>query len=163
MENISNSELLYDVIDSLSDEEFSELIHTLAIDDEKVKEVKTESEEISEKLKKQLQKRIADFKAANTRTDKTSEIREKLEANRKRKEVKEKLENARKRKEIRETLESARKRKAIKEKLENARKAKVTESSNDGDQLRSKIIEKLNVSRKKKMIQERVKQIKSNK
>lgn len=45
---IGNAELLYDVIDNLSDEEFSELLDTLDIDEDKVTEVKAETETVDE-------------------------------------------------------------------------------------------------------------------
>jgi hypothetical protein len=148
---IGNSELLYSIIDSLSDEEFQELLDTLSISDDKVEEVKQEKEEVVEQpveekidleaCKKALQERVV-------RTQKLKQIQEKLEAARK-------------------TTTTGEKRKQIQEKLEAARKQnKVAESKKTNsteELLRKKIMEKLEVSRKKKAIQERITNLKEKK
>lgn len=90
MENISNSELLYDVIDTLNDEEFKDLLDTLSIEDkaEEVIEEKTEAEEapvaesVEDDRKLALQKRVAEAKAKKAKRE---AIAEKLEAARKKK------------------------------------------------------------------------------
>ena len=146
---IGNSELLYSIIDSLSDEEFQELLDTLSISDDKVEEVKQEKvveQPVEEKIdleacKKALQERVV-------RTQKLKQIQEKLEAARK-------------------TTTTGEKRKQIQEKLEAARKQnKVAESKKTNsteELLRKKIMEKLEVSRKKKAIQERITNLKEKK
>ena len=145
---IGNSELLYSIIDSLSDEEFQELLDTLSISDDKVEEVKQEKEEIVEQpveekidleaCKKALQERVV-------RTQKLKQIQEKLEAAKKQNE---------KKKQIQEKLEAARKQNKVAE----SKKTNSTE-----ELLRKKIMEKLEVSRKKKAIQERIKNLKEKK
>ena len=163
---IGNSELLYSIIDSLSDEEFQELLDTLSISNDKVEEVKQEKvveQPVEEKIdleacKKALQERVV-------RTQKLKQIQEKLEAARKT------TTTGEKRKQIQEKLEAARKqnekRKQIQEKLEAARKQnKVAESKKTNsteELLRKKIMEKLEVSRKKKAIQERITNLKEKK
>lgn len=146
---IGNSELLYSIIDSLSDEEFQELLDTLSISNDKVEEVKQEKvveQPVEEKIdleacKKALQERVV-------RTQKLKQIQEKLEAARK-------------------TTTTGEKRKQIQEKLEAARKQnKVAESKKTNsteELLRKKIMEKLEVSRKKKAIQERITNLKEKK
>lgn len=145
---IGNSELLYSIIDSLSDEEFQELLDTLSISDDKVEEVKQEKEEVVEQpveekidleaCKKALQERVV-------RTQKLKQIQEKFEAAKKQNE---------KRKQIQEKLEAARKQNKVAE-------SKKTDSTEE--LLRKKIMEKLEVSRKKKAIQERIKNLKEKK
>lgn len=145
---IGNSELLYSIIDSLSDEEFQELLDTLSISNDKVEEVKQEKEKVIEQpveekidleaCKKALQERVV-------RTQKLKQIQEKLEAAKKATE---------KRKQIQEKLEAARKQNKV-------AKSKKTDSTEE--LLRKKIMEKLEVSRKKKAIQERIKNLKEKK
>lgn len=129
MENISNTELLYDLLDSLTDEEFREFLSILPVDGEKVEQV-------------------IDKKTSATEPDPVAErremLRERLEYNRRRKVIKEKLEAVRGkqiaegkaapdgaakhddevRKMVMEKLNISRKKKAIQERIKAAREGK---------------------------------------
>ncbi len=130
MENMSNSELLYDVIDTLTDEEFKDLLDTLSITNtaEEVIAAKAGKGESSGEGKKVV--------------DPVAERREALAK---------KLEEARQAKQ--EQARIAERREAIKKRIEEARNAG---KNKEEEALRKKIMEKLSVSRKKKAIQERV-------
>lgn len=123
MENISNSKLLYDVIDSLSDEEFKDLVDTLSISD-KVDAVKETEVEVDEKVDYEARK-----KALKERLDtmqKKKAIQEKITAMRRKAAIKEGIDKDTKlseedklRLKIKEKLEVSRRKKAIQERVAN--------------------------------------------
>lgn len=175
MENMSNSELLYDVIDTLNDEEFKDLLDTLSIEDKAEEVIETKTAEntpaeptVEERLnvkREALQKRLADLKQkkaeAEGPTAQQKEIQEKLATLKKRENIATKLEAARKRKQIQEKMEAARKAAQNESSVSN-KTDKIAESVTDeAAQLRAKVKEKLEISRRKKQIQERVKQIRA--
>lgn len=165
MENISNSELLYDVIDTLSDEEFKDLLDTLAIDDGKVEDIIEEkTKEVEEPIVEEEEK-IVEETIVPSLEDRKKALQERVTAIRNK--DKEAVANAAKIKAIQEKLSYMRKKKAIQEKLNAIRNNKTAEAVKDEKQispeLRNKIREKLEVARKKAVIQERVKAIRNNK
>lgn len=149
MENVSNTQLLYDVIDTLTDEEFKDLLDTLALS-EKAEEVeKKEEGKVEETIQPEAKTPVSED--ANARKQ---ALMERIEAIRKKKAIQEKLEAARKKKTIQEKIEAARKTKA-EEKLEP--------KNSENAELKAKIMEKLEVARRKKAIQERIKKVKESK
>lgn len=161
--NMGNSELLYEVIDTLSDEEFNQLLNTLDVA-EKAEEVvskkqPTESDidddhdPVEEKLE-QRKRLISEKLAELEKKDKVLE-RKKL--------ISEKLDEARKQKQIKEKLEIMRRRAKIQEKLELARKGKKVDINKNVDDIKVKIQEKLELAKKKKAVMKRVNEIRNSK
>lgn len=133
MENMSNSELLYDVIDTLTDEEFKDLLDTLSITSTAEEVIAAKAGEGEPSGEGGEGKKVVD------------PVAERREA------LAKKLEEARQAKQ--EQARIAERREAIKKRIEEARNA---DKNKEEEVLRKKIMEKLNVSRKKKAIQERV-------
>lgn len=142
MENVSNTQLLYDVIDTLTDEEFKDLLNTLSLT-EKAEKIEKDEEPIKESVQT----------TSNVDVDARKQA------------LMERIDAIRKKKTIQEKLEVARKRKAIQERIEAARKAKVEKKAeiSENAELKAKIMEKLEIARKKKAIQERIKKVKESK
>lgn len=159
--NMGNSELLFEVIDTLSDEEFTELLDTLDVKEEAKKVVAQqqkdggEDESISEALntKSAERKRLI--------SEKLDELAEKDKINKRRQIIQEKLDAAKKRKQIQEKLEKARKRAKVQEKLENMRSAQKSTESGKSELTKTKIQEKIELAKKKKQVMERVAAIKA--
>lgn len=159
--NMGNSELLFEVIDTLSDEEFTELLDTLDVKEEAEEVVAQRQEEggedepTGESLNAKLVKR------KRLISEKLDELAEKEKVNKRRQIIQEKLDAAKKRKQIQEKLEQARKRAKVQEKLENIRNAQRSTGSRKSGaaaaaDTKTKIQEKIELAKKKKQVMERV-------
>ena len=155
MDNISNSELLYELIDSLSDDEFENLLDTLSLNSEEEEEEIIDENRLI-KARENLQMR--------TNKARRAVIEKKISEAAKRNEIKKKISEAAKRNEIKKKISEAAKINKIKKRISEKRNNSVSTVENEKtQQLRAQIIEKLEVSRRKKKIQERIKSIKESK
>lgn len=128
----TNTEVLYELIDKLDDEEFKTLLDTLSIDvpeDEDNEDGSTSEEEITEE---EISEAIEKRKAA----------------------LRKKIDEAMKKGDSSSTQKS--REEQLRAKIQERLAASNRNSKNDDDQLRAQIREKLEVSRKKRKIQERI-------
>lgn len=157
--NLSNTQLLYEILDTLTDEEFEEFLKSVQLPQEKVDAAKEGAAGDSEGGETP-----PPAESEGSEPKEGEEVEEGLTVEERKQRLQERINSARAKQRVQERIQQVATKNAPPKPATEAQKQKIQErmqkmrnqQADQNDQLRAKVMEKLTVARSKKKVQERI-------